>query len=663
LRLKRIVSVFIRVHRRLNLRSAIGYDDAMPIRELPLLLVNQIAAGEVIERPASVVKELVENALDAGATRIDVAVEDGGRTLIRVSDDGGGIPPEELPLAIAPHATSKIAAPQDLAAIHTMGFRGEALASIASVSRLRLTSRVPGREAGACIEAAGDHCSAVKPAAIKAGTILEVRDLFFNTPARRKFMRGASTEFGHLSETLQRIAMARPTTAFKLTHNDRVTFDLPAVDSPAQRCLDVLGQELADGLLQFEHHDSTAGGGGGGGASVWGLAGMPALARASAKFQYLFLNGRPIRDRGLGHAIKEAYRGLIAPDRQPVAVVMLTLDPHDVDVNVHPAKAEVRFGDPNRMHGLVLAPLRQRLLGADLTPQAKLMSQGSGSGNRGPGWLQEAGASPLESGGNLSGGSAFVDYFRRMDPQQKRMAFQDVKQALIESDPTAAAQDGLYAHPNSDPSTPNSAPNAANPTVRPTQILQVHSSYVVTQDREGILIVDQHALHERVMFETLRQRVIGEGKTLESQRLLMPATLSAKASRLSALEQLQPLLTKIGIEAAPMGPATIAVHAFPSFLFDRKVEPHGFLEELLDKAEAGELDVSKPTTVEAALHEVLDMMACKAAIKAGDAMSEQELAQLLQRREQIERASNCPHGRPTTLRLTIRDLEKQFGRG
>ncbi|MEX0655554.1 MAG: DNA mismatch repair endonuclease MutL [Phycisphaeraceae bacterium] len=655
----------------------------MPIRKLPTLLVNQIAAGEVIERPASVVKELVENSLDAGATRIDVTVEDGGRELIRIADDGGGIPVDELPLALAAHATSKLQSAEQLAAIRTLGFRGEALASIASVSRLRLSSRatMDGRadEAGAVMEASGDEITGPAPVACAPGTVIEVRDLFFNTPARRKFLRTASTEFGHINELIQRLAMVHYGVAFGLSHNGRKVLDLPAEAARGRRCVAVLGKDLEEGLLAFEHEDTPERGG----MRVWGLAGVPALARATGKFQYLCVNGRPVRDRQLAHAVKEAYRGLIPPDRQPVIAVFVEMDPATVDVNVHPAKAEVRFRNPSAVHGLVLAAVRQRLLAADLTPSAKISGPaftlrptaeheqgtllgGSGGGNawgnhptseRPPG--TPTSAEPASAGGRSPGAGAtsqglssdeFVNYFRRMDPTQKGFVYQQVKQALAEESPDAFTDDEGEA----------TKPQASS--LKPLHILQVHESYVVTQDEEGLLIVDQHALHERVMFEQLRQRVLGDGKPLESQRMLMPAVLRAGAKRQALLEELGPLLTRIGVEVEPLGPDAVGVQAFPSFLFDRNVEPVEFLSELLDKAEEGEIEVEGATVGEGVLHEVLDMMACKAAVKAGDRLTGAELESLLAQRDRIERSSNCPHGRPTTLRLSLRELAKQFGR-
>jgi len=649
------------------------YHCFMPIRRLPPLLVNQIAAGEVIERPASVVKELVENSLDAGATRIDVAVEQGGRTLIRIADNGKGIPPDELPLAIAPHATSKIESAQDLEAICTLGFRGEALASIASVSRLRLASRptVEGSiaEEAHVIEVSGDQISHVAPIAGSPGTVIEVRDLFFNTPARRKFMRTDATEIGHISDIIQRIAIVHPHVGFTLTHNDRKSLDLPATDSRRQRCIDILGREIEDGLLEFEQKDTPEQGN----KQIWGLAALPKLARGNSKYQYICINGRPVRDRNLQHALKEAYRGLMPPEKQPVAVVFIEMNPAEVDVNVHPTKAEVRFRQPSAIHGMVLTAIRQCLLGNDLTPQAQMPGSSdwrmsSPTGGTLDGLLQnhqrDAAGEPASADALSSAESTddFVNYFRRMDPRQKGFVYAEVKKALAEESPELLgdAAEGLIGSGNGSAAEPSADGQAGG--LRSMPILQVHKSYVVSQDEQGLIIVDQHALHERVMFEELRQRVLGEGRSLESQRLLMPAVVQADARRQSLLAPLKPLLERIGIELEPIGPDAVAIQAFASFLFDRHVEPIDFVENLLDKAEEGAFDTSGGNAEESALHEVLDMMACKAAVKAGDQMSQSELAALLAKREQIERSSNCPHGRPTTLRLSLRDLEKQFGR-
>ncbi len=620
----------------------------MPIRTLPALLVNQIAAGEVIERPASVVKELVENSLDAGATRVDVAVEQGGNQLIRVSDNGHGIPGDELPLAVTPHATSKLATVQQLAGIATLGFRGEALASIAAVSRLRLVSRatIDGRtaEEGRVLEASGDQISAAAPAASAAGTVVEVRDLFFNTPARRKYRRSAATEFGHISDVMGRIAIAWPRASITLSHNGRTALELVADDSPRRRFLNLIGADLDDAMIEFEQIQ--------GDVRVWGLAAVPSMSRSTGKFQYVTVNRRPVRDRNLAHAVREAFRGLMPPDRHPLCLLMLELAGEGVDVNVHPTKAEVRFAEPGRIHAMVLNTIRKRLLGADLTPTAALRPTSTGAGDLADmDRPSTADAAPAARDAGWRGSGAATGTYadpprqtdrgpRGFDYDQMRRVMAEQPEGVAEPGPTEPA---LHSH-----------------VVASSGVLQIHKCYLVTQDEQGILIVDQHALHERVMFEQLRDRL--RRSDLESQRLLMPSPLKTDAKRLAALESLRPLLKRIGIDAEPSGPAILAIHAFPSFLFERNVDPAQFVEELLDKAEDGQFDTDGEHAEEAALHSILDMMACKAAVKAGDDLKPQELCELLSQRDRIERSSACPHGRPTTIRLTLQDLEKQFGR-
>lgn len=628
----------------------------MPIRQLPPLLVNQIAAGEVIERPASVAKELIENSLDAGATRIEIQIEDGGHRLIRVSDNGSGIEGCELALAVSPHATSKLTDAEQIVSIRTLGFRGEALASMASVSRMRVTSRRTAEgltaEEGWTIEASGVEVGHPTPTAGAPGTIVEVRDLFFNTPARRKFLRNASTEIGHISDAVSRMAMVWPNVAFTLSHNGRKAIEVPANQTPRRRVLDLMGAELDEALLEFEHREGEI--------CLWGLAGLPAVARATSKFQYFSVNHRPVRDRNLIHAVREAYRGLMPPARQPVCVLMLETGDEQVDVNVHPTKAEVRFGHPSRMHGIVLTAVRQRLLSSDLTPtvavsspdhQGELRADASDAASTG---RSSSDRSTSASAGVANQGT-FVESFQRMGPIQKGFDFDEVRRDL------ARDEIGLGGNPLEIEPRGESAEAMPPSTTPPTRdVLQVHKSYLVTQDEQGLLIVDQHALHERVMFEQLRHRITKHD--LESQRLLMPAVIETDAKRMAILESLQPLCKKIGIEVEPMGPTTMAIQGFASFLFERRVEPLEFLEELLDRAEEGQIETDGPHVEEATLHKVLDMMACKAAVKAGDAMTPQELDALLDKRDQIERSSACPHGRPTSIRLTLRDLEKHFKR-
>jgi DNA mismatch repair protein MutL len=628
----------------------------MPIRRLSPLLVNQIAAGEVIERPASVVKECVENAIDAGATRIDIAIENGGRDLIRIRDNGSGIPIDELPMAIAPHATSKIEKQEDLDAIATMGFRGEALASIASISRLSIVSRPPQQAEAGMIEIEGERVTDPRPCGGPPGTTVTIRNLFFNTPARRKFLKTDQTETGRVTDIVQNLALAHPAIGFTLRVDDRVTLELPPDQSPRRRVLEVLGTELEEQMLELSVTDR--------GIMLWGMIGKPEIARGTARHLRIFLNGRSINDRSVMHAIKEAYRGLIEPSRYPTIVIFLQMSPGLVDVNVHPTKAEVRFRNQNVVHGTVLSAVRGVLREHDLTPRLDL----SRTGNASSATLAIPPMPPPEFGSgdertpstsSSDGGAAsFVEYFKRLDPTQKGFVYSEVKQALRDEAPevlidddgeTGAASDGSYAGiAHEESSLPTLA--AAR------QILQVHSSYIVTQDDDGLVIIDQHALHERVVFEKLRQRM--EHGTLESQRLLMPVTIEVDRSQMELLDELAPLLKRLGIEVEPIGPKAIAVHAFTSLLFERKVEPSEFMDELLKRAAEEGLAGDS----EGVLHEVLDMMACKAAVKAGDRMTPDELNELLHYRDRIERSSNCPHGRPTSLRLSLRELEKQFGR-
>ncbi len=613
------------------------------IKVLPTLVANQIAAGEVVERPASVVKELTENALDAGATRITLDLEQGGIELIRITDDGCGIPEAELHLALSPHATSKIADTADLDRIATLGFRGEALASIASVSRLSLRSRTAGMDGAAVVEVEGATLGRPKPASGATGTCVTVRNLFFNTPARRKFLRTVATEQERALEAFRQIALAHPGTGFVATADGRTLLDVPADQNPRDRALAILGKDLSSQLLDVhadEFDDSR-------GVALWGLAGLPSIARGSSKHLHVFVNGRPIRDRTIQHAAVEAYRGLIEPSRYPTVLLMLELSAAGVDVNVHPQKSEVRFRDSSLIHSVVLRAIREALRRADLTPAYSMIASSMASQALSP--AMQASDLPADlpgSGYAVPGGSTapeggsldqFVERLRVAPPAGSPAARFDYDTMKRTMDAAPLEE-------------PKPAP----------RILQVHNSYLVTQDEQGVVIIDQHALHERVMFEYLLGRVMGQG--LAKQRLLAPATVQATAAQLESLPRLEPLLQRIGIEAEPSGPATVAVHAFPSFLFDRGVDPVTFMLELFDKAERTPLLADIRRGGEQAMRDVLDMMSCKAAVKAGDRLSDVELEELMKLRAQVERSSNCPHGRPTSIRLTIRELEKLFGR-
>ncbi len=592
----------------------------MPIRLLPRQLVDQIAAGEVVERPASVVKELVENALDAGAARIEVDVEGGGADRIAVTDDGSGIEESELPLAVASHATSKIATSEDLAAIVTMGFRGEALASVASVSRLSITSRPRGAVAAARIAVEGGEAGPVAPAAGPPGTRVEVRQLFWNVPARRKFLRSAATELGRIEEVLESIALCRPGVAFRLVSDGKVRVDLPATEDPARRVRAVLG-DAADALIEVRADLDL----GGSPLAVWGLVGRPELARASARALRFALNGRAVLDRTLTHAVREAFRGLVEPGRTPLGFVAIELDPSTVDVNVHPAKTEVRFRQQQAVHGAVMRCVRSALRAADLVPA-------------------------LELGGARGAGPAAGDA-RPFAPGAPHA--QDAPASSFETFAAWAAATAVA------PPVVEVAPAGLEPMLHGNRaarrVMQVHGSYLVVEDREGILVVDQHALHERAMFEELHARIAQS--PLESQRMLVPAAVEVDARAAECAEEAGPLLARLGIELVAAGPRSVLVQAYPTFLLGRGVEPGEFVPGLLARlADEGRADV------EAALSEVLDMMACKAAVKAGDRLSGTELEALLDARERLERASNCPHGRPTSLRISLRDLERSFGR-
>ncbi|MEZ6244255.1 MAG: DNA mismatch repair endonuclease MutL [Phycisphaerales bacterium] len=618
------------------------------IQKLAALLVNQIAAGEVIERPASVVKELVENSIDAGATRIVIDLERGGVELIRVTDDGVGIDADQLPLALAPHATSKIREAPDLDRIATKGFRGEALASICSVARVSITSRPRDADSGARIDAEGDDIKPVRPASSSPGTTIEVRNLFFNTPARRKFLRTPQTEQTRCLDWIRDLAMAHPAIAFSVTCDGRRTLDLAPNQSPRDRVLDLIGRELDDQLVEvtWDQFDDARG------VTIWGLVGLPTIARATPRAQHVFLAGRVIKDRTIQHALREAYRGLIEPGRHPTAVLMIEMSPEGVDVNVHPAKLEVRFRDQSMVHQAVLHAVRDALRARDLTPSAV---------DRRPdlGGASSTQILPVSESGGGVGGPDLVDPARFAELLRRQMPGRDGER--LDFAPRPVDQTSTETRtPTPSPDMPSSP---ASPIRKATRVLQVHRSYLVAEDERGIVLIDQHALHERVMFEKLLARVTGgvadaSESTLETQRLLTPVAVPAAPASVERLDELTPLLTRLGIDAAPLGPATIAVHSFPSLLFSRGVDPLDFMGDLLERVER---DSFTPGS-EAALHEVLDMMACKAAVKAGDALSEDELAELISMRERVERSGSCPHGRATTVRLSIEDLERLFDR-
>lgn len=634
-----------------------------PIRKLPTSLVNRIAAGEVIERPASVVKELVENAIDAGATAISIEIEDGGLSLIRITDNGYGIPPDQLPLALAEHATSKLLTDDDLFKISTKGFRGEALASIASVSHLRIVSRTADAQAAYEITSKGGEHSLPQAAAGNVGTVLEIRNLFFNTPARRKFMKGPPTEMGHISEMVLKLALPHPHVAFSVSHNGRAGLRLPATDSLTDRLLQAWPDEFREQRLPpLEARDAEV--------KITGVIGLPELAHPTAKYQYLYVNDRPIRDKTLSHALRESFRGLTEPGRHPAAVLLLHLPPEDVDVNVHPTKIEVRFKNSQRLYGLLLSSIRELLLSNDLTPKAQPRAIGpAASAEVSPALpprenmiqqLVEFFKTPPETVPVLSASAEPLPVASAQAPQEKPTLLPAGEGGGTPPDEGERAKPGEAPTRRTDPpalSTGNgSAPalSTGTPFSPSLPALQLHNTYLVVETPEGLQIIDQHALHERVLFEELLTRLTRG--PLESQHLLLPLTLRASERQQDLVDQIQPLLQKLGIDLTVTGPNQIAILAFPSFL--HRLDPGEFVSALLDKGEQELLDLSQ----EELLHDVLDMMACKAAVKAGDPLTPKQIESLLAKRHLTDRASNCPHGRPTTLKLSLKDLEKQFKR-
>ena len=612
----------------------------MPIRVLPTELVNQIAAGEVVERPASVVKELVENSIDAGARRILVEIEGGGADLVRVTDDGSGIPAAELPLAVAPHATSKVATSEDLSAIHTFGFRGEALASIASVSRFRMVSCPRGSDAGAEIEVEAGALKGPRPAPARPGTVIEVRTLFCNVPARRKFLKSDAAETARVTESVESIALAHPHVSFELRSNGRKLLDLAPTDEPAKRTLDVLGKELEPELLEFEERYPELGG-----LVVRGFAGRPAIARPTARAIRIHLNGRPIADRTVLHAVREAYRGLVDPARTPTVALILELDPHEVDVNVHPQKSEVRFRAQSAIHSAVRKSIERVLRAANMvphfTPDAFRGVPTDSAAPRAPlfgSGMASAGFGPAQ-GSSWSGSSSHGSTRAGLPHDFSALA------ALASS-----AIGAPSVEPSGGPSVEDQALCAEFPYI------QLLNGFLVTEDADGIVIVDQHALHERAMFALFMERL--ERGNLESQRLLVPIILERSAREVEILADIEPLLARLGIAARPFGPRSIAVESVPTLLHSRNADAGAFVGDLLERAvEHGSL-----LSLESALHEIVDMMSCKAAVKAGDALSAAEIRDLLRMRETVERSTSCPHGRPTSIRIARSELERRFGR-
>jgi DNA mismatch repair protein MutL len=602
------------------------------IRQLPDTLINQIAAGEVVERPASVVKELVENALDAGALRIDIDLEEGGVRLIRIRDDGAGIAADELPLAISRHATSKIASLDDLEGVATLGFRGEALPSIASVSRFALVSRRDGVEHGSSLEVEGGRVGAITPKPHPRGTTVEVRDLFFNVPARRKFLRAERTELGHIEDWLRQLALARPDVELRVSHNGRPSRRWKGEGDLLSevRLNEALGDEFAKHALRVDH--SAAG------LRLHGWIAQPAYNRASADQQYLYVNGRSVRDRSIAHAVKQAYADVLFHGRQPAYVLFLELDPRRVDVNVHPAKHEVRFRDARLLHDFVYRTLHEALAETRAGNNALAMTTGTHDAVAG-----NAGMFATSANGY------------RWNPPQAPLGLQ-VEEAR-------AGYSELYGAPSSMESmAPAQLPASNESTLPPLgyAIAQLHGIYILAETAEGLIVVDMHAAHERIGYEKLKRAHDGEG--LRTQPLLVPATLAVSEREAETAEREAAMLAQVGFDVTRSGPQSLTLRSVPALL------AHGDVEVLLrdvlaDLRDQGDTSFAGGGRVVAARDELLSTMACHGAVRANRRLSVPEMNALLREMEVTERSGQCNHGRPTWARFTLSEIDKWFLRG
>jgi DNA mismatch repair protein MutL len=608
------------------------------IQQLPPSVVAKIAAGEVIERPASVVKELLENSVDAGSRRIDVDIEQGGAELIRVVDDGGGILPDDLPLAFASHATSKLQSADDLFRIQTMGFRGEALASVGGVAQVTLQSRPADQLTGAEVTCHGGKLSDVRAWNGSPGTRIEVRQLFFNTPVRRKFLRTPGTEMGHISEIVTRVALAQPGLHLTLRHNGKEVHEVAAGADLRQRIGLFFGAEVGERLYSVE----TALGP----ARVSGFIADPACERGNARMQYLFLNGRWIRDRSLSHALQEAYRGLLMAGRYATAFLFLELPPDHVDVNVHPTKAEVRFRDGHALWSFVYGAVRDRLSAANLTARLRpstLAAPHPTTPSRG--WLEPR---AVASAPTLFGdpGLPAVSIAGKPNGATNGSSASQAAPAARSAEPAETIQPVSSA-------TPASAPPVPLPSTV-LKAIQLYDTYLVLETPEGMLVIDQHALHERILFEQLKRR-FREG-TLETQQLLIPEPVELTAEQAAKTLEHREALAELGLAVEDFGGATVLVTRYPAVLSRRP--PGEILKSVIDFLLARDRLPSR----DALLNDLLSLMACHAAVRAGDSLTQAEIAALVAQRDLADDTHHCPHGRPTALLFSRHDLERQFRR-
>ncbi len=597
----------------------------MTIRLLPESVVNRIAAGEVIERPASVVKELVENAIDAGAPTIEVTLEESGRRLIRVADDGHGMPRDELPLALARHATSKLASDGNLQRIETLGFRGEALPSIAAVSRLTIVSRMSGAENAWSIRIEGGAAGEIAPAARQPGTTVTVEDLFYATPARLKFLKAPRTESGHIADVVHRLAMCHPGIGFTLTDDGRAVLrDGPRadlLDGRLARLALVMGRPFAQNALPIDAERERV--------RLTGYAAVPTLNRASAQHQYLFVNGRPVRDRLLHGAVRAAYRDVLHQGRHPMAALFVDLPPEAVDVNVHPTKAEVRFRDAGLVRGLIVGALKRALAAAGHRASttvaddtlAALKPRGLGIAPEPPS-APALGPGPLRAPGLAEATARY--------------------QAPLET-PSARVENAPEPEGGPAPSYPLGVARG-----------QVHGTYVVAQTEDGIVIVDQHAAHERIVYERMKAALAESG--VQRQILLIPEVIELDDAAVHRLEARADEFADLGLVLERFGPGAVVVREVPTLIGDGDTQ--GLVRDLAD--ELAEWD--EAITLRQKLGDICSTLACHGSVRAGRRLNADEMNALLRQMEATPRAGQCNHGRPTYVELKLADIERLFGR-
>ena len=650
-----------------------------PIRDLPDELISQIAAGEVVERPASVVRELVDNALDAGATQITVRLLAGGVRLIAVEDDGLGIPPEELPVALRRHATSKITNLHDLETVATMGFRGEALAAISSVSEMALLSRPPTQASAFLLDARSGE---LRPAARSQGTTVEVKELFFSTPARRKFLKTDATELAHCIESVRRHALARPDVGFAIWHEGklveqwRATF-VPGEGNPqdalARRLSDVLGEDFVTQSVAVQHRVGPV--------TVTGRAGLPDAARSRPDHQYCYVNGRFVRDKVLTHAARAAYEDVLHGHKQPIYALYVEIDPARVDVNVHPTKIEVRFRDSREVHQAVRHAVENALAAPRAALAAAQAAQAAGeSAATAPhpqGLEQKQPVAPMWQ---AQAAMKFEDRGHRVQDLQALWSPREITPSVPD-----AALGGLWApsaqvaSAEADPSAAAPAPNAANSAVDdatraeamvwPEQrsdnastwplgraVAQLHGVYILAENAQGMVVVDMHAAHERIVYERLKSQV-DSGARIASQPLLIPATFAATPQEVATAEESADVLALLGMEVVPFSPKTLAVRAVPTTL--AQGNPVELARSVL--AELAAHDAT--TVVQRARNEILATMACHGAVRANRKLTLDEMNALLRQMETTDRSDQCNHGRPTWRQLTMKELDGLFLRG